>query len=458
MSFEPRETQGQAHLNDYLRMLWKHRWLLTAVFLLTAVTGVIWTLAQTPIYQASATVLIEPELPKILNIQEITNPGMGSLEYYRTQYALMTSRPVMENTVAALKRQGRSAALAALGAGTDPRVKHMGVVSVEPIRNTQLVLVRFEHSDPVLAAEVATTVAQAYVKYNLDSKLKGSRDALVWLNEQMSSLKTKVEESSVALQNYRVKAGILGIQEQRVLTAQKAQEVNRSHLDAQARRLSIESKLRELNRIAKEQASTDSLTTSIEDPLIGKLKAEMADLQVQRSKLLQTYKDKHPEVLKVDAQIQQLAQRMDAEIQKSLRALDTEYKVARAREDSLMGAVNRLRSEEGDRVLRPPARGGFEPAAVRGDAQAPEGDGRGGRPRHQQRARGRGRARAGNPRAPAQDLWARDERAPRAGAGRGRRGGRRVLRPQRQVTGGRRAVARPARDRRRPRVRVEALR
>ncbi len=333
MSFEPRETQGQAHLNDYLRMLWKHRWLLTAVFLLTAVTGAIWTLAQTPIYQASATVLIEPELPKILNIQEITNPGMGSLEYYRTQYALMTSRPVMENTVAALKRQGRSAALAALGAGTDPRVKHMGVVSVEPIRNTQLVLVRFEHSDPALAAEVATAVAQAYVKYNLDSKLKGSRDALVWL------------KSSVALQNYRVKAGILGIQEQRVLTAQKAQEVNRSHLDAQARRLSIESKLRELNRIAKEQASTDSLTTSIEDPLIGKLKAEMADLQVQRSKLLQTYKDKHPEVLKVDAQIQQLAQRMDAEIQKSLRALDTEYKVARAREDSLMGAVNRLRSE-----------------------------------------------------------------------------------------------------------------
>jgi len=345
MSFEPRETQGEAHLNDYLRMLWKHRWLLTAVFLLTAVTGAIWTLAQTPIYQASATVLIEPELPKILNIQEITNPGMGSLEYYRTQYALMTSRPVMENTVAALKRQGRSAALAALGAGTDPRVKHLGVVSVEPIRNTQLVLVRFEHSDPVLAAEVATTVAQAYVKYNLDSKLKGSRDALVWLNEQMSSLKTKVEESSVALQNYRVKAGILGIQEQRVLTAQKAQEVNRSHLDAQARRLSIESKLRELSRIAKEQASTDSLTTSIEEPLIGKLKAEMAELQNQRSKLLQTYKDKHPEVLKVDAQIQQLAQRMDAEIQKSLRALDTEYKVARAREDSLMGAVNRLRSE-----------------------------------------------------------------------------------------------------------------
>lgn len=347
-TYEPGEAETQAHLTDYLRILWKHRWLATVVFLVTAVTGAVWTFLQTPIYQASATVLIEPEVPKILNIQEITNPGMGTLEYYRTQYSLMTSRPVMEEAVHALKRQGRSAALATLGVGHDPRVKHPGSLSIEPIRNTQLVLVRFEDSSPELAAEVATAVAHAYVKYNLDSKLKGTRDALTWMNEQMGTLRAKVEESSVALQNYRVKSGILGIQEQRALTAQKTQEVNRGHLEAQAQRLSSEAKVRELTRIAKEQSSTESLSTSIDDPLIRKLKAELADLQVLRSKLAQTYKDRHPEVLKVDAQIQQLTQRLDSEIQKSLRSLETEYKVAKAREDSLLGSVNRLRTEGQD--------------------------------------------------------------------------------------------------------------
>src|SRR5262249_22314347 len=44
-------------------------------------------------------------------------------------------------------------------------------------------------------------------------------------------------------------------------------------------------------------------------------------------------------------QIEQLSQRMDADIKKALRALDTEYKVAKAREDSLLGSVNRLRAE-----------------------------------------------------------------------------------------------------------------
>ena len=345
MSDHLREPAAETHLREYLRLLLKHRWLILAVFVTVAVTGAVWTLLQTPIYQASATVQIEPELPKVLNMQEVTSTGQGSIEYYRTQYALMTSRPVLQNAIEALKRENDTAALAALGAGSDPRVKHAGTLAVEPVRNTQLVLVTFQHSDPVLAAKVATTVAQAYVKYNLDAKLKGTRDALAWLNEQMSGLRGKVEESSTALQNYRVKAGILGIQEQRTLTAQKAQEVNRSHLEAQAQRLSLEGKLNALNRIAKEQDTTENLSTAVDDPLIRKLKTELAELQVQRSKLLQTYKERHPEVLKVDAQIQQMTQRLEAEIGKALRSLETEYRVAKAREDSLLSAVTRLRAE-----------------------------------------------------------------------------------------------------------------
>ena len=241
MDDERPEPNANVHLKDYLRLLSRHRWLITTIFVVTAVTGTVWTLLQTPTYRGSATVLIEPEAPKVLNIQEVTTIGAASTEYYRTQYALMTSRPVLATAVEALTRGNRTAALAALGAGTG--VKPTGSLSIEPIRSTELVLVQFEHPNPVVAAEVATVVAHAYVKYNLDAKLKGTRDAVQWLNEQMSGLRSKVEESAVALQNYRIKAGILGIQEQRALTAQKAQEVNRAHLEAQAQRLSIGSQI-----------------------------------------------------------------------------------------------------------------------------------------------------------------------------------------------------------------------
>jgi len=82
-----------------------------------------------------------------------------------------------------------------------------------------------------------------------------------------------------------------------------------------------------------------------DNTLIQKLKQEAAELDVQKSKLLKTYKDKHPEVLKVQAQIDQVAQRIEGEIKTMLRAVQTEYRVARAREETLLGNVNQLRKE-----------------------------------------------------------------------------------------------------------------
>ena len=94
---DPRERE--AHLKDYLHILRKHRWLITGLFLVTVLTVAIWTFVQTPIFQASAMVLIEPEPPKVLNIQEVSPIGGPTQDYYRTQYELITSRPIVEKVI-----------------------------------------------------------------------------------------------------------------------------------------------------------------------------------------------------------------------------------------------------------------------------------------------------------------------------------------------------------------------
>jgi uncharacterized protein involved in exopolysaccharide biosynthesis len=338
----PREREPEVHLKDYLRVLRKHRWLITGIFLVTVITVAIWTFLQVPIFQASATVLIEPEAAKVLNIQEVTPMGAPGQDYYQTQYEIIKSRPVVEKVTESLNLKQR---LPEIGAARDPHRAFLASLTVEPKRNTRLVFVKFEHPDPALAAEVANAVANAYAKYNLDIKLKGARDALAWLNEEMGKLKAKVQESAVALQNYRVKAGIMGLEEQRKITAQKIMDFNKAYLEAQAQRLSIEAKLRELNQIAKDKSGALTIFIVADNPLIQKLKAEASDLEVQRSKLLKVYKGKHPEILKVQAQIQQVDQKLDAETQRMLRAVQTESRVARAREETLLGNVNQLRRE-----------------------------------------------------------------------------------------------------------------
>jgi uncharacterized protein involved in exopolysaccharide biosynthesis len=340
-----RDAEREAHLTSYLRVLRKHRWTVSAIFLGAVFTVAIWTFTQPSVYQATATVLIDPEAPKVVNIQEVTPMGGPSQDYYLTQFELIKSRPIIEKVIANLKLKER---LPALGTAKDPYLAMLDSLKVEPKRSTRLVYVRFESRDPALAAEVANAVAAAYAKYNVELKLKGARDALAWLNEEMGQLKAKVQVSAVALQNYRVKSGILGLTEQRQITAQKIMDFNKAYLEAQAQRLSIEAKLRELNQVARDKGGAQTIFTVADNALLQKLKAEASDLEVQKSKLLKTYKEKHPEILKIDAQIQQVKDRIDGEIQTMLRAVQTEYRVAKAREETLLGNVNQLRREGQD--------------------------------------------------------------------------------------------------------------
>jgi len=341
------DSEAGNHLRDYLWVLKKHLWVIAGVFLLTVLTVAVWTFSEVPIYSATATVLIDPEPPKVLNIQEVTPMGVSGWDpnYYPTQYEIIKSKPVLERVIESLGLKKRMPGLA--GAREPHRVL-LGALSVEPKRNTRLIQIRYDSPDPALAADVANAIAAAYVQYNLDLKLKGARDALGWLTAEAASLKKRVEESSAALQNYRVKAGILGSQEQRQITAQKIIDFNKAYLEAQAQRLSVEAKLRELGQIAKDPAGAQTIYTVADTALIQKLKAELSELEVEKAKLQKTYKERHPEILKVDARIQQTNQKIDAEVQNTLRAVQTEYKVAKAREDTLLANVNQLRREGQD--------------------------------------------------------------------------------------------------------------
>ena len=341
---EPRERISERHFADYLLVLRKHQWLITGVFLVAVITVGVWTFRQIPIYQAAATILIDPEAPKILNIQEVTPMGASAPwdpNYYPTQHEIIKGRAVLDKTIQALNLKQRAPELAS------DQILRSSLI-VEPRRNTRLVLIKVEQSDPVLAAEIANAIAAAYVQYNLELKMKGASEAVSWLTEEANRLRAKVQESAVALQNYRVKAGILGLEEQRKITAQKIMDFNKGYLEAQAQRLSMEAKLQQVTQIAKDKAAAQLILSVANSPLIEKLRGETADLEVERSKLLRTYKDKHPEILKIDARIQQVQQRLDAEIQNMVSAAQAEYKVAKAREDTLFNNVTQMRREGQD--------------------------------------------------------------------------------------------------------------
>ena len=125
--------QPAPQLKASLRVLGKHRWLILGIFLVTVITVALWTSLQVPIYQATATVLIDPEPPKVLNIQDVTPMGMTGYDenYYPTQYEIMKSRPVLEKAVASLRLKERVPAVAN---AREPYLVLRGPLTIEPKR------------------------------------------------------------------------------------------------------------------------------------------------------------------------------------------------------------------------------------------------------------------------------------------------------------------------------------
>jgi uncharacterized protein involved in exopolysaccharide biosynthesis len=69
-SVGPQEPANR--LTVYLAILWGRRWLVVLSVVQTIASAWVFTLIQTPLYRSTATILIEPEAPKFVDIQEVT--------------------------------------------------------------------------------------------------------------------------------------------------------------------------------------------------------------------------------------------------------------------------------------------------------------------------------------------------------------------------------------------------
>jgi uncharacterized protein involved in exopolysaccharide biosynthesis len=165
------------------------------------------------------------------------------------------------------------------------------------------------------------------------------------LTAQVQDLKGKVNESELALQRYREQAGLVQVEEKQSLSAKKLAEFNSAYIEAKAKRLEMETRLTELRRTAQQPEALESSPMVINNPLIQRLKGQLVELEVQRSKLLKTFRDKHPEVVKVQSQIDEIAQKIREEIGRLALSMESEYNALKARESAMLQAVNQYRDE-----------------------------------------------------------------------------------------------------------------
>ena len=283
---DPADLEPRLDFVEYWRTLRKRKWAIFAfALIITLLAGVV-AFVSTPIYEAKTTLQIETNKQKVVSIEDIYAGGGSSREYFQTQVEIIKSREVALKTIIKLKlydnpeydprapKKGVAAMLQQLGFATKEAPKEWteqlladatlgkftSNLSIEPVRLSLLVIIRFSSSNPVLAANVTNALAQTYIENDLDARFQMTNSATSWLQERLSGLKAKLNQSEQILQGYREKSGMVNIEKSAQSGAgQQIEQLQTRLIEARTRRAEIEA----THKIIKDAANAGDLALQV---------------------------------------------------------------------------------------------------------------------------------------------------------------------------------------------------
>ena len=360
------ERSNSFNLAEYWRLALKHRFLILAVFVSAVVIGVVITLLTTPIYTASATVQIDREAARVLNVDD-ASPRESMIqgeEFFQTQYGLLRSRSLAERVIEArgldtsdafLDTMGVALPDAEPGGAAERAAKRRELVlqtvqdnlGVTPVRGSRLVTVSFNSPSPQLAAEVANAFVENFIQSNLDRKFDSSSYARQFLEDLITQTKAKLEDSERQLVAYATRQQIINVNDgdnnlsaSQSLASNNLVALNGALAQARAGRVGAEEKWRQASA-----APVMSLPDVYQNPAIQRMMESRATLEAQYQQNLTRYRPEFPEMLQLKAQIDELDRQISTMAGGIRDSIRSQYVVAANQERSLQTQVNGLKAD-----------------------------------------------------------------------------------------------------------------
>jgi capsular exopolysaccharide synthesis family protein len=385
------QHDDERHLMDYVRVLYKRRWVAIPAFLIVFAVGAINSYRKVTIYEARTQIMIEKDTPKVGTLETMfqQQDGWYNDDFYRTQYRILQSRSLARRTAELMhlkeRMAPRTAAAPAAGDGfslsgavawakkqtvgddaqetkkaedeakvqaalakEDPLSPYasmvLGSLMVSPIANSRLVDLKFTSTDPQLASDMANAHAKAYIEQNLEYKFAASKDATDWLSDRLADQRKKVEESEAALQKYKEEHDAVAVEDRQNIVVQRLGDLNSAVTKSKTSRIEKEAQYNQLKGIQGTPA-VESFPAVVANEYIQKLKSELGDLQRQQAQLSEKYGDRHPEMVKIRSAVQSTQAKLDLEVSKVVQSVRAEYEAAAAQERSMVGALDSQKGE-----------------------------------------------------------------------------------------------------------------
>jgi uncharacterized protein involved in exopolysaccharide biosynthesis len=385
--------EGPFSLRDLLTIVFKRRRLILSFFLATVVITTLATFLLPPTYEATAAILVKKasaEVPLVakessqLIISQVTEEDLNS------EMTILKSRQAIEDMLHDLGvdeswrhdgplQRARKAVAGVLG---EPRLSYfdemvLGLekqIEVSPIRRSNVLQIKYRHSDPEWATRVVQGLTERYITRR--AQVYQSPQAVPFFEEEMQAADARLKKAEQALEAYSKKAGVsvLGLAgDTQSLAAEKEATLQRlAESESQLGEAAVQVRQQTERaaaleaQFAREPERIPSSLRLNQDPTTEDLERALVALQLRRDALTQDFTPENRQVRDIEDQIRTTQARLkEAEdrvasinrtelnkvhqdLRSELLVARADLKGARARHDSLQNQMASYRQQLGE--------------------------------------------------------------------------------------------------------------
>jgi len=343
----------------------RRRWPAVLVVVVVVVSlAALHAFRATPIYEGRARLRIETRLPQLTPFDPVYD--VREQGYLGTETQLIRSRSVLEKAL-------EDDRLAALFPGGDPdtiptglldTVRHetrllmygqparqispweqlRGAVTVEQVRDTNMVDVCVKSSEPTVCALIANAVARAFVARTIQQHQEDASETLVTLRTVRREQEDVLNKAEDALLEFRHETPVpqLGAVDRGSFTLERLQALQAEHTAVQMQRIGLSAAVQALDAAVGEVRDPHALMkvkVLREDPVVSGLFEQIVQLDQRRQVAMETYGEKHPEIAVLEVQRQGVMDRFDEAISYAAASVRLEHEMLVEREKELAEAL-----------------------------------------------------------------------------------------------------------------------
>lgn len=350
LNFDPRR---------YLEALRKYVWAVLAIVALGITGTVIYTQRQPKIYQATASVQIEPRVADVIGQHESqlnSRASIGGPDYYAQQQQILGSFSLVRQTVAQhhlytrlLNDDERKARK--LDDQIEEATKRLqDSLSIKYPAENRIMFVVVRNTDPRFAAEIANWHVDTYVAYSKGLLSTDNKQASGALSTEFDDVETKLRDAEAALYQFQKDNDLFAvtIEERQTLVSSGITAYTLKYNEARARRIELGARLDRMQKSATMDVLVSPVLMSSSDSTTVTFDTLRAQYYAERNKFIEMEKEIGPKNTLYQmqkAKLDDMYQALQSESKRILTGLQEQVQAALATENALKAEVDRATRE-----------------------------------------------------------------------------------------------------------------